>query len=630
MCGIAGILGIDDATAADTEVSLRRMLARLAHRGPDDEGVWVGPSVAMGMRRLSILDPTPAGHQPMWSEDGGLAIIHNGEIYNFLELAEELEAAGHRFRTRTDTEVILAAYAAWGPAAAARFNGIWAFAVWDAQRESLWLSRDRLGVKPLYITEAGGRVAFASEIKALLALPWVSAEVEPAAVAAFLRDGLVDHTPRTFFRGIRALEPATNLILAGNDRSVTRYWAVPALSDDASHHPDATDARRIEEIRALLVDSVALQLRSDVSLGSCLSGGIDSSSIVSIAAGLRDGRLHALSGAHPERERLPQLAFFARFGEPGIDEGAYAAKVATASGVTLRTTTPDSGDFLASLDDVVRAQDEPFGSASIVVQYHVMKLAAAEPVKVLLDGQGADELFAGYPPYRAAHIAGGLRSGDAATIREVIRSWRRASIPMLPTLGHVVLGGRTVPGWMRRRRMPEAWLGPSIRHVEPLEPPTNDPPGTVLSRILWRQIRSENLPALLRFEDRNSMAFGIEARVPFLDHRLVEAALLLPDRLRIGGDGLQKVALRKAVDGLVPRSVLERRDKIAFAAPQARWLRESASDLDGLGREPGVEANGYLKPGLVAEILGGRDKRDHQLAWRVLLLETWLRATSIR
>ncbi len=622
MCGIAGIVAARGAPPEGAEVGA--MLRTLAHRGPDDEGVAMLGDVAIGMRRLAILDTSERGHQPMRTPDGRLTLVHNGEIYNFLEVAQELEALGHRFASGTDTEVILAAYDAWGIDCVRRFNGIWAFALWDEREGLLHLSRDRFGVKPLFIAERDGRLAFASEVKALLTLPWVDRTPDAGVVRDFLVDGLTDHTDRTFLAGIRRVPAATTITIRGGDRRSIRYWQPERLADDASAMATPEDARQIAALRAVLIDAVALQLRSDVPLGSCLSGGIDSSGIVAVAAGLRSGSLTGGVTRH-EREAHAQLAFFADFDEPGISERRYVDAVVARTGVTLVTTTPQEPDALAAIEAVVAAQDEPFGSTSIVAQHFVMRAAHEAGIKVLLDGQGADELLAGYPPYIAMRHAGAIRARDAVSARQSLRLMARREVKPVQTLGYAVLGDRPLPTRLRRHRLDLRLLGPATREALP---PTADVPvlpGTVLAANLWRQIASENLPSLLRYEDRNSMAFGIEARVPYLDHRLVELALALPDRLKVDGT-LQKAGLRRALQGIVPDEVLARRDKIAFRTPQARWLRTIAPVLvEGASHaeSAGLLASGRLTRS-VAAFPAGRVADDH--LWRLLSVELWLRS----
>jgi asparagine synthase (glutamine-hydrolysing) len=620
VCGLAGALHRDPATRDPAVLS--RMMASLSHRGPDDEGSLTIGAATMLHRRLSILDTSPAGHQPMCSDDGRLAILHNGEIYNFLELADELAALGHQFATKTDTEVILAAYREWGADCFGHFNGIWAMALWDAAEGALLLSRDHFGIKPLFIAEVGSDLYFASEIKALLEVPDVDRRPEPAAMRDFLVEGVVDHSERTFFRGVRRVPAAHVMTFTPNGRRSVRYWNPPTLAHDASLAPGPGDEALVDELRQRLVNAVALQLRSDVPLGSCLSGGLDSSTVVSLAAALRDGRL-AATREHAERDRLPQLAFFAEFREPGIDERRYVDDVVAATGIELRTVTPTAAEFAESLPTVLHHQDEPFVSASIVVQYHVMKLARESGVTVLLDGQGADELFAGYPPFLEPRLGGAIRQGHLAALIPD-GSFRANQLPRI--LRYAVLGAGRRPGWLGGLATP-AWLGELPRTAGTLaEPAAAPPPGTVLAQRLWQQITGDGMPALLRYEDRNSMAFGIEARVPYLDVPLVEFALGLPDRLKIGG-GRRKVILQRAARGFVPESVLDRRDKIAFAPPQARWMREAAPAFAFLGDGPHLERDGFVQPGTVASALAdlGAGRRAAGPEFRLLVAEMWLR-----
>lgn len=621
MCGIAGVLSW---TPEGNEAALvDSMTTCLAHRGPNDSGVLdLGP-LTLGHRRLSILDTSSAGHQPMVTPDGRLLIIHNGEIYNFLELADELGRLGHRFETKTDTEVMLAAYREWGSDCVRRFNGIWAFVIWDSAEQTLLLSRDRFGVKPLYLAESGGRLAFASELKALLRLPWVSADPDVSAVRDFLLDGSVDQTPQTFFREIRRLPAAHSLLVTRERRLQSRYWAPARLADDAASRPDAGDADRVDEIRHLLIDSVALQLRSDVALGSCLSGGIDSSSIVSIAAGLRSGAFGASPLTLRQREASPQLVFFAEFREAGIDERPYVDAVVKATGIGLRTTSPSRASFIGSLPEIVWHQDEPFASTSVVAQHHVMKLAHESGVTVMLDGQGADEIFGGYFGYVTSRVTSAIRGGEVGRLLAVPALGPREGAR---ALRDALAGSLQPPTRIGFLKPLSDFVTDEVRQADrlPLARTTLD--GTFLARLLWDHVERVNLPALLRYEDRSSMTFAIEARVPFLDHRIVEAALALPDRLRVQGDS-RKVALFRAMDGIVPPAVLARRDKVAFQTPQPRWLRESLPLFARLLADSRAEADGFLKAGAGARLCdrfaAGRIGSDP--LWRAISLELWLR-----
>jgi asparagine synthase (glutamine-hydrolysing) len=627
MCGIAGIVDWRDAPSDDV---IRGMIGRLAHRGPSGiHTASIGP-LQLGHARLSILDPTAAADQPMTSADGRYTAVHNGEIYNFLELGDELRSNGYQFRTSSDTEVILAAYAAWGPACVERFNGIWAFAIWDREARRLFISRDRLGVKPLFLVRDGSRLAFASEIKALLGLPGVTTEAQPSVVRQFLLDGRIDTGRETFFAGVERLPPGHNLLVDQQNSSERRYWIPPHLPRDADPRGDPADQGAIDALREAVVDSVSLQLRSDVPIGSCLSGGLDSSTIVAVASALRSGRLVSRTVKRHEREQAAQMAFFADFPDPAIAERRYVDDVVNSTGVDLHTVTVSAEDALASLESIVRAQDEPFGSTSIVAQYHVMKLVRESGVPVLLDGQGADELLGGYRHYLPHRDATLLLSRTGPGI--VVGNLRKRSFRLLGrTVWSAASHGRPAPAAFRRSNELFSLLGDDVRSAAPVAPVWVRRTGTALGSALWRDVAWANLPGLLRYEDRNSMAFGIEARVPFLDHRVVELALRLPDRLKIHGD-VHKVALRRAFPDLVPKSVIDRRDKIGFESPEARWLTSWLPALQHLVDRPRVEDMGLLRAGSMSTAfrLWQTSRLDRELFWRLLSLEMWARVSLKR
>ncbi|HLX34647.1 MAG TPA: asparagine synthase (glutamine-hydrolyzing) [Candidatus Limnocylindrales bacterium] len=624
MCGIAGVLNF----AGESEPhSVDPLIESLTHRGPNGiRTVDLGP-LQLGHARLSILDPSDAADQPMTTVDGRYTAVHNGEIYNFLELAENLRQNGHVFRTASDTEVLLAAYREWGTACVERFNGIWAFAVWDSVERRLFLSRDRLGVKPLFIARTNGTLAFASEIKALLRLPWVMASPQASAVRDFLLDGRVDHGRETFIAGVWRVPAAHNVVVEGNHLTEHRYWSPPRLSRDAGSRGRTDDLLLIKRFREALIDSVAFQLRSDVPIGSCLSGGLDSSTVVSIASALRSGAIGSRTVQRHERDRPPQLAFFADFRDPGISERRFVDEVVASARVELRTTSPTSQQALASLEAIVRAQDEPFGSTSIVAQYHVMRLAHESDVSVLLDGQGADELLGGYTTYRPYRDSSMLLSASGPAL--LAHHLRARSFGRIARLAWgAATRGAPGPSWLRPSRRMRVLLGERVAFADRVAPVTVASAGTTLSNALWRDVSWGSLPGLLRFEDRNSMAFGIEARVPFLDHRLVELGLALPDRLRVEGD-VQKVILRRAFTDLVPKAVVGRVDKIGFASPEARWLVGWLPALKELTVRPVSENLGLVKPGGVTTAFSwwatGRISRE--VFWRLLSLEMWARVT---
>jgi asparagine synthase (glutamine-hydrolysing) len=629
MCGIGGILRTDGGLVEPRP--LERMNHALAHRGPDGSGIYVDGAIGLCHRRLSILDPTPAGAQPMLR--GRNALVHNGEIYNYLELAAELRDHGERIETGTDTEVILAAYRVWGVDAVARFNGMFAFALWDAERRRVLLARDRMGVKPLYLRRTARSLAFASEPWALLQGRPVepgdlwSPEPHLGAVHDFLSRGWTDHSAATFLEGVIALPAAHLLIVEAGTERLVRYWGPPQLADDDRPATRGTDHDRdeklVEEFRSTYDSSVRLRLRSDVPIGTCLSGGLDSSSIVATVAELID-----VGGTN--HEQVPRLGFHARFPDHGIDESAFAELVARQAGIRLVHTTPAGYPLLSTVLPVLRAQGQPYGGGSINAQYAVMAAARGEGIKVLLDGQGADELLGGYLHYLGLRSAGLVFSGSPVDAASELRAQvRRGPLSAASVLWAAAHGGLPRGALETIRDQSRGFFGircrGALRGASAAEE-TKREPGTFLASRLWHALSTNGLPTLLRYEDRNSMAFGIEARVPFLDVRLIELAVRLPDRLRIDR-GVTKVILRRAMNGRLPEEVATRRDKLGFAAPQRAWLADGRSEVAALLRGGQVVQRGWVAPREVERVLGGGlsgGRRTEQL-WRLFILEAWLR-----
>lgn len=610
MCGIAGLLTPGRANPA-TVVSAARLLR---HRGPDDEGFvaiaaergvaapFAGPETAaqsiggalsylpagrdpgpgpwdlvLGSRRLAILDLSFHGHQPLCSPDRGAWIVHNGEIYNYRELASELRGRGHRFVGASDTEVVLAAYREWGTGCFERFNGMWGMAIWDVAERRLVLSRDRFGIKPLYYAVKDGVLAFASEIGALLATGVPGIGENEAALDDFLTTGRIDvRGAETSFAGIRQLEPGTTAVSSLDGAfAVERYYDIERRL--ATAEPG--------ELLDALDSSVALRLRSDVPLGSSLSGGLDSSSVVALAQ-------RRIGAANPMRA----FTFGSRAAD---DEREFAGSVVRHVGAEGIVVEVDETPLPELLEQVVREQEEPIGSGSILAQRQVMKSAREGGVTVMLDGQGGDEVFAGYRYYHGASLA-----DDLARLH--VRRWAselRAA---------AALGGQD-PRWLLRATVGELRRGA--------------PGGSRLRRKQLEDVRL-HLPALLHYEDRNSMTFSIETRLPFLDYRVVELGLALPNEEKIR-DGWTKLELRRAVEPLLPREIVWRRDKVQFSAPQESWLagplRELAADLLGSTRA-GSEGNRLSR--VVAA--GGAVGRDADAVWRHLAVEVWREAFAHR
>ena len=596
---------------------MQAMCAVLGHRGPEGTHFHSEPGAVLGHTRLVIIDPTERSDQPMAA--GTRVLIYNGEVYNYRELREELRMLGRTFRSDGDTEVVLQAYAQWGPAALERFNGMFAFAIWDSEKRSLFIARDRFGVKPLYYRWDGTTFAFASEIKALLAASDAPVEPEDAVVLDYLAYAAVDHRPETFFKGIRRLDAGAWLRLEDGRLEERRWWKLESLDEDVAALPAS---ERDERFRDLFVDSVRLRLRSDVPVGTCLSGGLDSSSIVGVVNHLlRDER----ESAHAVGER--QKTFSVAYGGEGIDESRYREAVIARTGVDAHSVSPDPGEVMESLDAVIAAQDEPFGSTSIVAQWHVMRLAKERGVTVLLDGQGADEILAGYHGYFAFRLGDLVRTGRLREWARELSGYRENHHPGLRRMGEQIIrpfvpltfverGGRVT-----RRDLPR------VQEAQRPRPPTNDFPDQ-FRRQLLHVLAGNGLPSLLRYEDRNSMASSIEARVPFLDYRLVRYAFSLPpeDLIR---EGTTKVILRRALGGFLPPEVAARQDKIGFATPERDWLtgplREPAREIL---RSRSFADRGYVDPQRALDrfekVVAGRAKFDFGI-WRWLNLELWMR-----
>jgi asparagine synthase (glutamine-hydrolysing) len=588
---------------------IRSMTDAVAHRGPDGEGHYVEGPLALGHRRLAILDLSDDGRQPMHSSDGRFVIVFNGEIYNYIELARELAGLGHRFHSRTDTEVILAAYAQWGADCVARFNGMWSFAIHDRANARLFCSRDRFGVKPFYYADTPAAFAFGSEIRQLLPfLPRVAANRR--ILTDFIATATADHTEETFYEGVVKLPAGHNLEydLGSGRFAVSRYYELRPRPGIASLSADGA----IEAYREVLTDAVRLRLRSDVLVGTCLSGGLDSSSVATIAAGLYTplaGRAFSAITAVSEQKET--------------NESGYARMVAAHGGMNWLTVQPTYRDFADSLPDVVRVQEEPFASTSLTMQYFVMKTARANGITVLLDGQGGDETLLGYERYYAAYLARTLRSEGPGAFLQALRDTQSNNANMgFGNIAKYLVGGRSSAAryaMYRRRHRYLRELPPAPPHIRAYAAACWDD-----FSLQSLEIRSTNLPLLLRYEDRNSMAHAIEARLPFLDYRAVETALSLPGRYKMH-EGWSKWVLRKAMAGRMPDEIVWRRNKLAFEAPEDLWLgqhgrlmREAvfASPLLGALSQPQALRAAY-------------DALDKRSRWRLYSVALWEQAFGV-
>ena len=563
MCGFAVIFqpGGDSAELARL---VERMTSVIRHRGPDDEGVHAAGPVAMGFRRLSILDMSPLGHQPMLSEDGQVALVFNGEIYNYVELRAELEAAGHRFKSTGDTEVLLNAYLEWGTRCVSRLNGMWAFVIHDRRSGRLFGSRDRFGIKPLYVHRRSDCLLFASEIKAIRDSGLWSGGTNWPVAADFLIRGRLDAGSQTFFAGVEQIDAATAFEV-DRDGSFREwlYWRLEDVSRSDEAEPAAAFADLFE-------DAMRLHMRSDVPVGVHLSGGLDSTSIICSTA-----RLRRAQGAAD-----PLLAFCYQAAE--FDESALISETVRQTGATLVNLETSPRAVWDDLPAVLRCQDEPVHSMTAVIGYQLMRLTAQTGLKVILNGQGADETLAGYPSYFRDYWQTLLYNGRIGELAREIDGYvavhgggRRALLQR--QFRHLLQGEvRRVPAYRRlsqwnagRRARRDDWFTPDLSdHLLPL--PVYGGAAT-LDQSLAASIRDDPLPLYLRVEDRNSMAHSLEARVPFLDYRLVEFARSLPANWKMRGPW-NKFILREAMRGRIPESVRARTVKFGFPVPVARWL----------------------------------------------------------
>ena len=571
-------------------------------------------AVGLGHRRLSVIDLSDAGLQPMWHSALPVCIVYNGEVYNYLELRAELAHLGHRFNTRTDTEVILAAYLEWGRACVERFNGMWSLAILDERNASLFCSRDRFGVKPFYWIDTPTLFAFGSEIRQLL--PLCSRRAAHAErVRDYLVSGLSDHTDDSFHAGVHQLAPgySLNYDLVSHRHRVERHYTLSAaLPQGADAAATATNAAEVaSRLRALLDDAVRVRMRSDVRLGTCLSGGLDSSAIAMIAS-----RLHGDTGD-------PFRAITAVSELRENSEETYAARVVAAYHLKWVKVLPKTDDFIGAMATLMQTQEEPFGGPSVAMQYFVMQAARAEGVTVLLDGQGADESLFGYDRHvvpllrerlRAAGFAGLHQAAKALVAHNDNVSWCKLGGMLAGSYFPALIAMAMVPrlnGARFKPALPLAWQS----YLQRLDD---------AAQVQISDIQATSLPMLLRFEDRNSMRHAIEARLPFLDYRLIEWALATRVDFKIRA-GWTKWPLRKAVDADLPAEVVWRKRKLGFEAPDRLWLEACRPAM-----KAAVAGSRLLTEFFdLRKLTASYDRLDRGVAWRSYCLAAWEQQSGI-
>ncbi len=644
MCGILSIINKKINSNSD---SLIKACSIIKHRGPDDEGlltwipgvepkIWAGNDTAtstlkhwhyehlkneqpykvgFGHRRLSILDLTPAGHQPMSYLDAGLTITFNGEIYNYLEIKEELLQFGHKFSGTSDTEVILHAWAQWGAGCLDKFNGMFAFVLLDYKNNTLYAVRDRFGVKPLYYYINENSIYLSSEIKQIRTCPDYKFTMNDTIVKQYLATGAVDHTNNTFDTNIKHLPCGSyiqiDLTKEDNNFSIKQWYTLKPKQWQGNYE-EASD-----RLRELLIDAVSLRLRSDVKVGSCLSGGLDSSSIVCIAADLLKKQ-----GDFAGQETVTACYENTRF-----DEWHFAEEVIKQTNAHPHKTFPSFTQLKEEIDSFLWHQDEPTGSTSQFSQWAVFKKTHDAGLKVMIDGQGADEQLAGYGGNDVAYYAGLMKKMKLSALLNESLEYKKekGNLPVgfIISALQINLGkgfSSVLPQKLQLKTETVNWLSSTEKSSIYNGPAHN------LQANLLRQLYSEPLPALLRYEDHNSMAWSVESRTPFLDYRFVEFTMGLPERF-VYKNGLRKTILRNAMKNILPPAIENRRDKMGFVTPEEIWLREEGTDWFLAGINETLDLLPHLFNAenvkiLFANMTESKIPFDFSI-WRILFLGRW-------
>lgn len=550
MCGISGLLRKNN-NGVQKDL-LQQMNELISHRGPDADGFYYWNNVGLAHRRLSILDLSGEGNQPMLFGER-YTIVYNGEIYNYLEIKEELISLGYTFKSTSDTEVILASYDYWGDKCLERFNGMWSFAILDKSKNELFCSRDRFGIKPFYYTDNGEYFAFSSEIKQLLPLQ-ISITADRSMLIEYLLTNIDNHSERTYFEGVFTLLPGNLMRISLIDFKIQieQYYN---LYDRVkpSHNRLIDDTA---SLKAILKSSVSLRLRSDVTVGTCLSGGLDSSAISAIA-----------SKEYVDKTGRKFTAIHARSSERETDESVYANEVASYYDMDMHIVTPKTDDFVQLVDEVVYTQEEPFGSPSMFMGYHVFQKARELGCKVMLNGQGGDEVLLGYERYYSSYL---YSLSFYKRIKELILqannsglSYKEAILYYFYFSSFRIRKAKLIRDSLIKRELLDAYSFVTLKKsVDSFKD---------IYELQKLEVSTIQLPHLLRYEDRNSMRHSIETRLPFLDYRMVEASISMKPEYKIR-DGWTKFILRKALKGILPEPVIWRKNKLGFNAPEKTWL----------------------------------------------------------
>ncbi|HXB40153.1 MAG TPA: asparagine synthase (glutamine-hydrolyzing) [Bacteroidia bacterium] len=642
MCGIAGIVSKENLSPT----GLHKMSATLKHRGPDDEGFTLfskggqtknfrgedtiaelqnfehisaaKPDYTLGLmhRRLSIIDLSVNGHQPMHFQDK-YTLVFNGEIYNYPEIRTELQKEGYTFQTTGDTEVIMAAYHKYGAACVEKFIGMWAFAIFDKEKNMLFLSRDRFGIKPLYYYEDGNKFAFASEIKALLALDFIEPTAKLSSAFEYISFGATFSPVDAIFSQIKTLEPANNLVLNTNSlqSTVSCYYN---LKDKVLNYILPPDEKILDTFTSLLNNAINIHLRSDVAVGSTLSGGLDSSTLVALASTKMHGKTFK--------------TFTASYNEPGIDESSFAKMVTNAiPNLEPHYIYPQIKDYWNDFEKLTLHQDLPISSTSMFAQWEVMKRAKQENIKVLLDGQGADEILGGYYNFAGIYLIELLKGFRVRSYFSEKKSLETNFVPDMNTaLGRAFF--YFMPDFIQRKIRAGKRLGMGFIS-DKYKPEMNrvQIPGRGGKSFKEQSFLSMQygLQDLLRYEDRNSMAFSIESRVPFLDHRIVEFCITLKNDWKIH-EGWTKYILRKAAEPVLNPEVSWRKDKMGFVTPQKTWKENSKKELTDFVNN--CKAPDFINKKYLVNLCSEEISNATHLSefWRMISFLKWVQVFKVR
>lgn len=613
---------------------LTKMLKSIVHRGPDDEGSYVDDNVAFGSRRLSIID-IESGHQPIHNEDKTIWVIQNGEIYNYMELRKKLQRK-HKFYTKSDTEVLVHLYEEFQEKCVEKLNGMFAFIIWDLKKQQMFIARDRLGIKPFYYyleryqkmdkkdsSIKIKRFVFASEIKAILQDPTIPREPNDKAIYEYLNWAFFDHTEETFFLGIKRVMPAHYMIIRSNEIKIKRYWDIkinPSIDKPPRKHSALrTDEDYAKRFYELLEEAVKYRLISEVPVGTRLSGGLDSSAIVCIINKLLFSNLDMKANREMIKEVIGdrQKIFSALYKEKEVNESEYITEVVNKAQVEKNYTYPTHRTLWSDIHNFIYYEEEPFINTSCFADWSTSKLASKK-VTVLLDGQGADELIAGYYPYYGIYF---LNLLDNKKYFQLFKELAFSIDIIHPYLRDFLNQMVTNPLEHEIRKMLDTSFIKKHSNVKRLQI------GRILSKSLYFDIVKYSIPRILRMVDKNSMAFSVEIRVPFLDHRLVEYAFSLPSNQKIR-NGWTKFILRNSTKGVLPEKIRLRRNKIGFATPQADWLRKLEPEIKKIFTSKKFKNRGYFNQVEILKKFKDFCKGDldeySDLFWRIINLELWL------